>query len=933
MTTSNAPTKKPRRVITPRLRVLLYIVLTLFGVLVANGLYLTSVTWLQFFTGNNYESHFYQLMFLGHLGLGLLLILPVVIFGFAHMWRAKDRRNRRAVKIGYALLVIAIVILVSGVLLTRIGSLNIVNPSARSVVYWAHLLTPLIAIWLYWLHRLVGPRIKWHIGRRVAVAIAFFVAVMVAFQASDPRISEDISPADGAKYFEPSLAKTATGKFISQEVLMNDDYCLRCHSDIHGDWIHSAHKLSSFNNPAYRFSVRDSRRTATERTGSLQASRFCAGCHDPVPFFAGKFDDPNYDDVDDVTAHAGITCTVCHAIQSIDSNEGNGDYTIDEPHHYPFAYSDNAVLRSLSDLMVKAKPAFHKTEMLKPFHKTAEFCGTCHKVALPGELTGYKDWLRGQNHYDGFLLSGVSGHGARSFYYPPKAQTNCNECHMPAIASDHFGAKYSDELGQLAVHDHQFPSANSALSYWVGDKAGIESHRKLLENSLRVDLFGLRRGGSIEGELVAPLPNHGASVVKGESYLIETVLRTLTLGHQFTEGTTDSNQVWIEFTAVQDGQVIGKSGDRDDRQRVEDWSHFVNNFVVDRDGNRINQRNIHDIFTKLYGHQIPPGAGQTVHYLLNVPQESNSPIEITARLLYRKFDTEFLDYVRSDRDPLRDPLDLGKVGDPNDLPIIEISRDQITLNVTDQWVPLDEKWASAKESDDERAIPTWQRWNDYGIGMLLRGKSELKQAAEAFTMVGKLGRYDGPLNLARVQFAEGDLAGATQSLTETLEKDPKPPSWTHAWLSGRVSRQQGNLETAAMLLQGTLDTKVPDRGFDFSLDYVVRNELALTLLDLALRADAKGDLQGFRDGLDRSRKEFERVLQTDSENATAHANLAKIAALQKDESRQAYHRELHERYKLDDNAAEVALPSARRKNPAANHASKSLVIYDLHRER
>ncbi|MEO1529641.1 MAG: multiheme c-type cytochrome, partial [Planctomycetota bacterium] len=797
MLKKTATKKKPKTAITPRLRVILYVVLTLFGVLAANGLYLTSVTWLQYFTGGVYEDHTYQLMFLGHLGLGLLLIVPTVVFGFAHMWRAKDRRNRRAVKIGYGLLIVALVILISGVLLTRIGSLAIVNPSARSIVYWAHIIAPLMAIWLYWLHRLVGPRIKWHIGRRVGIATAIFVGCMVGFQAYDPRISEQIAPEDGDQYFEPSLASTATGKFISEEVLLNDDYCLRCHSDIHDDFIHSAHKLSSFNNPAYRASVRETRKVATDRNGTVQASRWCAGCHDPVPFFSGKFDDPNYDDVDDPTAHAGITCTVCHAIQSVDSHKGNADYTIDEPKHYPFAYSKNKLLQTLNELMVKAKPAYHKSEMLKPFHKTTEFCATCHKVSLPGEVTAYKEWLRGQNHYDSFLLSGVSGHGARSFYYPPKAQKNCNECHMPAVASDQFGAKYNASLGELAVHNHQFPSANTALSYWMNDHAGIEAHRKVLENALRVDLFGLRRGGSIDGELIAPLPTSGASVVKGESYLIETVLRTMTLGHHFTQGTTDSNQIWVEFTATQDGEVIGKSGHRDERERVDEWSHFVNSFVVDRDGNRINRRNAQDIFTKLYGHQIPPGAGQSLHYLLNVPKDSDAPIQITAKLLYRKFDTEYLDYIREDRDLTRArdaELDLGAPGEPNDLPIIEIASDSIELAVTDEYIEADPAWNKAKESDDERPIPTWQRWNDYGIGMLLKGKAELKQADEAFAMVATFGRYDGPLNRARVQFAEGDLTGATKSLAEAMEFEPQPPSWTHAWLSGSVNRQQGNLE-------------------------------------------------------------------------------------------------------------------------------------------
>lgn len=923
--TSVAKKTPPIRPVTPRLRVVLYVVLTLFGVLAANGLYLASITCLQYLTDKIYETHFYQLMFLMHLGMGLLLIVPTVGFGFLHMWRARNRRNRRAVKIGYALLAISLLILVSGILLMRVGSFAIVDPASRNVVYWMHLVAPLAAIWLYWLHRLVGPRIKWHIGRRVAVAIGCFVALMVGFQASDPRISGDNAPIDGDKYFQPSLAQTATGKFVAAETLMNDDYCLQCHQDIYDSAIHSAHKLSSFNNPAYRASVRETRKVATERAGTLQASRWCAGCHDPVPFFSGKFDDPNYDDVGDPTAHAGITCAVCHAIQSIDSNVGNADYTIDEPKHYPFAYSENGLLKNLNSLMVKAKPAFHKHEMLKPFHKTPEFCGTCHKVSLPGDVTNYKEFLRGQNHYDSYLLSGVSGHGARSFYYPPKAEANCNECHMPAIESNDFGSRYMEKLGTLGVHSHAFPSANSALSHWFGDQEGVERHRQYLKGNLRVDLFGLRKGGSIDGELSAPLGDR-AAVEAGQTYLIETVLRTMKLGHHFTQGTTDSNQIWIELTAKQGDRVIGKSGHRNEREEVDAWSHFVNTFMLDREGNRINRRNAHDIFTPLYSHQIPPGAGQTVHYRLRVPDGSSEPIEVTAKLLYRKFDTEYLDYVRRDRDPAVDPLDLGTPGDPNDLPIIEIASDQVVLLVEN----ADGNDASSADQSKQE-IPEWQRWNDYGIGLLLKGKAELKQAGEAFGKVETLGRFDGPLNLARVQFAEGDLDGATDSLRRATEMDPPPPTWTHAWLSGVVNRQQGNLEAAAESLNGVLETRVPIRGFDFSLDYIVRNELGLTLIDLAQRADVMGDKEGFEQTIRQAREHFEQVLAIDSENVAAHANLAEVHALIGNDDLEQLHRRLHRKYKADDNAADVAIPKARSRYPAANHAAESLVIYDLQR--
>ena len=929
----NPKRKATVRPVTPRLRKVLFVVLTLFGALSANGLYLTSVTWLQYFTGKVYETHFYQLMFLAHLGLGLVLIGPVIGFGFLHMWRSKDRRNRRAVKIGYALLAIALIILVSGLLLTRIGSFSIVDPTTRGVVYWMHLLTPLGAVWLYWLHRLVGPRIKWHIGRRVGIAIACFVALMVGFQASDPSRSGNEGPKDGQRYFEPSLAKTSTGKFVAAETLMNDEYCLKCHGDIYESAIHSAHKLSSFNNPAYRASVRETRRVAQERSGTVQASRWCAGCHDPVPFFSGRFDDPDYDDVNDPTAHAGISCSVCHSIQSIDSHVGNADYTIDEPKHYPFAYSDNPLLTQLNALMVKAKPAFHKHEMLKPFHKTAEFCSTCHKVSLPKEVTDYKEFLRGQNHYDSYLLSGVSGHGARSFYYPEKAQQNCNECHMPSMASSDMGSRYMDGLGELGVHSHAFPSANTALAHWMGDKESVERHREYLRGTLRVDLFGLREGGSVDGTL-QPAIGDQAEVKAGETYLIETVLRTMTLGHHFTQGTTDSNQIWIEFTAKQGDQIIGRSGHRDQKETVDPWSHFVNTFMLDRNGERINRRNAQNIFTPLYSHQIPPGAGQTVHYRLRIPEANPQPIIVTAKLLYRKFDTEYLDYIRRDRDPEVDPLDLGSPGDPNDLPIVEIASDEVELIIRSHEMLADgtERKAAGIEVENSDSPPLWQRWNDYGIGMLLKGKVELKQAAEAFGEVEKLGRFDGPLNLARVQFAEGDLDSATQSLKRAAEMDPPPPTWTHSWLSGMVNRQQGNLVSAADSFAAVLQTRVPKRGFDFSYDYAVRNELGLTLIDLAQQADVQGKEDDYLKHLENAKSEFLKVLEIDSENVTAHANLVEIYSLLGNEVEESVHRELHSKYKPDDNASELAVPAARRRYPAANHAAEALVIYDLQRD-
>ncbi|GIW98682.1 MAG: hypothetical protein KatS3mg111_2015 [Pirellulaceae bacterium] len=925
------PAKPVKRVISKRLRVVLIVVLTLFSLLLANGLYLATITWLQVATGEIYEDLFYQYMFMAHVVLGLLLIGPVVVFGVIHMLAAWNRRNRRAVKIGYALFACALAVLVSGIALTRSFGFELKHPTARNTVYWMHVITPLTAMWLYWLHRLVGPRIKWHVGRRIAIATAVLVGCMVWLQMQDPRRWHQSGPKEGAKYFEPSLARTATGNFIPARALQNDEYCMRCHQDIYENWYHSAHRFSSFNNPAYLYAVRETRRVALERDGNVQASRWCAGCHDPVPFFSGAFDDPNYDDVNDPTSQAGITCTVCHGITHVNSNRGNADYVIDEPIQYPFTYSDHPLLQQINSMLVKAKPGFHKKTYLKPFHKTAEFCSVCHKVHLPKEVTAYKEFLRGQNHYDSYLLSGVSGHGASSFYYPDVAQPNCNECHMPQQLSQDFGAKWSDKLQGLAVHDHFFPGANTALPWWRGEDEWVQRAQELLTDVTRVDIFGLRKGGHIDDPLIAPLGPEYPLLEAGERYLLETVIRTTRLGHHLTQGTVDSNELWLDVTVRSGDRILGRSGGLDAQGESDRWGHFVNVFMLDRHGNRISRRNAQDIFIPLYNHQIPPGAAATVHYGLQLPDDLDAPIEIIVRLNYRKFDKEYLDFMNRDFRP--GDREFRERSDPahtvNRLPITVMAEDRVVLGVK-----LADGRILPRPAEDRQLPEQWQRWNDYGIGMLLAGRSQRKAAAEAFRRVESLGRYDGPLNLARVLFAEGDLEEAAAAVQRAANMQPAPPPWTIAWLSGEISRQLGDLEAAESSFRSVLEDDNPERrrrGFDFSLDYRVRNLLGLTLIDLAEKAAVRGHDDQADSYYRAAVQQFEQVLAIDTENVTAHANLASLYDRLGEPEKARYHQQLHLRYKPDDNAADLAQPAARRKYPAANRAAEELVIYWLHR--
>ncbi len=164
--------------------------------------------------------------------------------------------------------------------------------------------------------------------------------------------------------------------------------------------------------------------------------------------------------------------------------------------------------------------------------------------------------------------------------------------------------------------------------------------------------------------------------------------------------------------------------------------------------------------------------------------------------------------------------------------------------------------------------------------------------------------------------------------------DPAPPAWTLAWLSGEVSRQQGFLKEAADSFGSVLEDNTPERRrrkFDFSLDFRVRNSLGLTLIDLAEQAATRGRDFEAQQYFAEAEQQFLGSLRVDSEDVTAHANLAAIYLRTGKAEKAQHHRELQLKYKMDDNAADLAIPTARRQYPAANHAAESLVIYSLQR--
>ncbi len=611
-----------------------------------------------------------------------------------------------------------------------------------------------------------------------------------------------------------------------------------------------------------------------------------------VPFLSGAFDDLDFDDVKHPTAHAGITCVACHAITHINSPIGNAAYTIAEPQHYPFAFAENAALLWINNQLIRAKPDLHKKTFLKELHRDPEFCSTCHKVHLPAALNHYKDFLRGQNHYDSFIQSGL-GHGARSFYYPPKAMHGCTDCHMPYTPSPlDPAARDHDGTGALTVRGHSFPGGNTGLfsllardDRFTALKPGLEKMIQTeadflrgtdpggKDKKLRIDLFGLknfRADGSVDDStLVAPLRPQLPALRPGQGYLLEVVIRTLLIGHHFSQGTADSNEIWVDLEASSGGRVFARSGslaNADESGPVEERAHFVNVLMLDRDGNRINRRNPQDIFTPLYDHQIAPGSGQVVHYRLDIPQGLTGSVELKVRLRYRKFDHEYMKLVHGERPTPK-------------LPIVDICEDRVVLPVAGLTGSL--------PAQPESRVPAWQRWNDYGIGCLLEGgagvkRGNLRQAEAAFARLLTLGQQEavphGHVNLARVYIEQGRLSEAAAQLNAARTCDPPAPRWTLAWFNGLVTAENAtgaeDLDAAIAFFESIVDphNQPRERNFDFTKDPVVLDRLGLTTYKRSQLESENSSAK--RDFLQRAISAYERALGVDPEDLDAHYGLS-----------------------------------------------------------
>jgi Flp pilus assembly protein TadD len=211
-----------------------------------------------------------------------------------------------------------------------------------------------------------------------------------------------------------------------------------------------------------------------------------------------------------------------------------------------------------------------------------------------------------------------------------------------------------------------------------------------------------------------------------------------------------------------------------------------------------------------------------VHYRLHVPEDVGSKITLHARLCYRKFswwNTQFAfagvpdpakpaSPVAPDYDDTHYVFN-GAMNDLSakeqkipDLPIVALAENEVTLDVAPRSAPPLKPEADLEASD-------WQRWNDYGIGLLLQG--DLKGAEAAFQKVTEIDAKnpDGWVNIGRAAVQEGDMERAREVLKKALALSPHLARAKYFY--ARVLRSDGNYDGAAAQLRDVLQQYPRDR--------------------------------------------------------------------------------------------------------------------------
>ncbi len=578
--------------------------------------------------------------------------------------------------------------------------------------------------------------------------------------------------------FLPSNAMTANGQFFSPKAFYTAEYCGHCHKEAYRQWRQSVH-ANSFRAPWYLKNVN----MLIDEKG-VQFSRHCEGCHNPVALLSGDLSQgmPKKRPFED----EGVTCSTCHSIQSADAT-GTGSYVMGIP---AVLVDENGAPISgpVSDAEILAHLDRHSKAVMRPLLHSAEFCGACHKAAIPASLDDYK-WLRAISLYDEWQGASFTKQSPLPFYRKDAAFV-CQNCHMPREALSEGADDPGAKDGKLV--SHRWLGGNTLLPVYYKYDEQAEKLTNFLRNGFdgkgvfNVDIFGLERDNANENTahskdeaLIAPLGLTPYSITPGETLIADVVIQNKGIGHSFVPEQRDFYEAWVNFT-VKDptGKTIAESGFLQPSGDLDPSAHSFTNRLINVKGEL---NDIHQIWHNrvlAYNNTIQSGRSQLVRYRFRLPKDASGQFTITATVKYRRFNQHFIDYAMDQPAQKHYPQ-----------PIIDMASQTRTLAIGEN-APV----PPAPEENKE-----WMRWNNYGIALL--DAQQYQASVQAFQHVAALrpDYADAFTNLAIVEISWERYDDAKPHLAKALSLLPGDPR--ALYYRALVERNAGQIKEAVADLE------------------------------------------------------------------------------------------------------------------------------------
>ncbi|MDE3182455.1 MAG: hypothetical protein KGM16_03455 [Bacteroidota bacterium] len=602
-----------------------------------------------------------------HTALGLVVVIPYIIYQIRHWLSYRKNHLTQHKLIGYIAMGTAAVAAITGLLLTYEAvfqtRINYLWDQIHIVATFAFLLSIVPHIGLLIIRDYKANKEKKTLSlikaeRTFGYRVFFVLTILIAFvalfvYAYNPIHFNNKFPANYQfmygknKPFEPSLATTINGHAIDARLLGNSKSCMSsgCHTNIGHEWEANAHRYSAMD-PAFRV-VQHA--MAVEKGPA--STRYCGGCHDPISLLSGS---KNLDDTkltNPMGLDEGISCVSCHSITKVDVM-GNAQYQITKRVPYMYEIEKGKAAKFLSDFLIRAYPQYHVASFNKTILKTPEFCGSCHKQFIDKQVNGVGT-VQLQNQYDSWRKSHWNHPGVAT------KSIECRECHMPLDSSfdpaNGDPSDYNRTPNDNMHRSHRFLGGNQFMPTLLklpGGKKQVELVEKWLKGEIQIPEIKNKWHNGAVLPIQVETPD---TISAGQGVGIDVTVTNNKSGHHFPTGPLDLIQAWIEVTVKDSyGNIVYSSGVLDQHHFIPPGSVIYRAQPVDQFGSDVDKHNLWNLVGIKFSRALYPGFSDQLKYnFIYKPgiqgnTHTNDTLYVNAKLCYRKFNQFVLNTFFSD---------------------------------------------------------------------------------------------------------------------------------------------------------------------------------------------------------------------------------------------------------------------------------------------